>query len=152
MEGSVLHSPLLYYLVYSCLMDAFLSDKALRAISATEQVLLGLPSKGFLIGHKRGPSYIVEEILPCSETMEFSPNVFSSGGPLEDEIIGFILFNHKSENEPSLLSPWAFGKLLIEVGPSKKKPLSLDAFVIVYDKRFSLKKIKTETYNTRKCR
>jgi hypothetical protein len=126
-------------------MDAFISAKAMKTISATARILHNSTSSGYLTGHKRGPRYIVEDVLMFSEKTGFSVENFNSvNNTLDDEVIGFVMFNPKNKQEDAPLFPWSYRKLYVEVRKEKKKSLSFQAFVIEHEKAFSLTKVKTE--------
>lgn len=118
-------------------MDAYLTAEALRAFEAFSILSVKPDFSGFLIGHKRGHRFIVENILPLPKGLRPSlENTFSLDRLLEGKIIGFFAFPPTAERRSSLFHPFACGKLFLGVRASTMRGLRFEPAVIDYEGRF----------------
>ncbi|MGB8953473.1 MAG: hypothetical protein WCC06_12505 [Candidatus Aminicenantales bacterium] len=120
-------------------MDAFLSVEAHRALKALSLLSSKGALSGFLIGHKRGHRFFVENILPSSKDGLPSLDLYDPLDQLyEGKILGFFSFTADRRTTAKILKPLAFGKLFLEVRIGPKGRLILKSHVIEYNQKFFL--------------
>jgi len=127
-------------------MDAYLTAEARRALAAFGALSPKPDLSGFLLGHKRGHRFIVENIFPLPKG--FRPTLehyYSLDRLLDGKIIGFFAFPPTAVPKSDLLQPFACGKLLLGVRVDKKRNLHYESFVIDYDGRFKAKPVGLRT-------
>jgi hypothetical protein len=116
-------------------MDAYLTTEAWRSLEAL--ALLG-GARGYLVGHRRGPRFFVEALVPAASGRPFSGadlralnRVFGGG------TIGFFAVGAgRAAAKQQTLAPFACGKVFIAARYRRGKPLDLQAFVVGYDGKF----------------
>jgi hypothetical protein len=118
-------------------MDAYLTAEARRSLEAL--ALLG-GARGYLVGHRRGPRFIVEAFVPAAGSRRLSgadlralDRVF--GGPA----VGFFAVGPgRSAVRREVLRPFGCGKLFLEARLDARKELVLQAFSVEFDTEFAL--------------
>ena len=101
---------------------------------------------GLLIGHRRGPRIVVESIFPAAAGAALPPP-----GPLDDldrrfggKVIGFFAVRPGAALKKSLLGPYFYGRVLLEVHFSRGGIL-LKAFAVEFDGAFFLAPVPLES-------
>lgn len=123
-------------------MDVYLSLEAENNFKALQEISSDLICDGLLIGHKRGHRYLIEKIFPTMEN--FFPNVekyYSLNQMFKDRIVGFYSFKGNDKKLKIILSPFAYGKLYIEVELNKEKRINFKPYLIDFRKNFYLSPI-----------
>ncbi len=124
-------------------MDAYLSRESYQTLEALSLLAPRSNPTGLLIGHKRGHRYIVERILPTPSGMLISPQkYFDLDRVLDGKIIGFFSAQANDHKTKRILSPFAYGKLFLEVKRSSKSQIKVKPFVVDYAKEFFLTPIR----------
>jgi hypothetical protein len=123
-------------------MDAFLTEDCRRLLEAWGRFSRRPTEKGFLLGHKRGRRFIVEQVVPAGSGFSafiarfHDVNAFFGG-----KIIGFFSFGTGPQTRKLVLSPIGYGKLFLEAGRGFKKGLILNSSVIEFGETFHFKRI-----------
>lgn len=68
-------------------------------------------SKGIILGHKRGDSFIVEDLIPLKK-LNLNSKKFISSLISKREFLGFF---NSEENELSYLSEFLYGSIIIKI-------------------------------------
>ena len=124
-------------------MEVFLSKETSQSFSALQCSHPKINTEGFLIGHKRGNLFFVENILPSPKGIFSSPQkYFQLKKMLEDKILGFYSFQPNETLIKKILAPFAYGKILIRLDLDKTDRLEIMPFAIGHDKNFFLQPIK----------
>jgi len=118
-------------------MDAYLTVEARRSLEAL--ALLG-GARGYLVGHRRGPRFVVEAFIPAAGSRRLSgadlrvlDRVFGSPA------IGFFAAGPgRTAVRREVLRPFGCGKLFLEARLDARKGLVLKAFSVEYDGGFAL--------------
>lgn len=104
------------------------------------------PAWGLLIGHRRGPRIFAERIFPAAAGAVLPPP-----GELEDlerrlggKVIGFFAVRPGTALKKSLLGPYFYGRVLLEVRFSRGGPV-LKAFAVEFDGAFFLAPVPLES-------
>jgi hypothetical protein len=132
-------------------MDAYLTVEARRSLEAL--ALLG-GARGYLVGHRRGPRFVVEALVPAAGGRPFSgadlralDRVFGSTA------IGFFAAGPgRSAAKKEALRPFGCGKLFLEARLEGRKGLVLKAFSVEYDGEFALSPVPIASPGGRKGR
>ncbi len=94
---------------------------------------------GFLIGHKRGQRFFIESIFPSAKSFSFSLKKFLLLNEIfNDKVIGFFSFQDDEKKKRKIMTPFATGKLYLEVKFNKENALDFLPFVIEYKDAFCL--------------
>ena len=124
-------------------MDVYLSPEAYKYLKAQSLFATPQNSDGLIFGHKRGPSFFVEKILPSIKG--FFPSMekyFALNNLFNDKLLGFYSFQTDKNKTRKILAPFAFGKLYLDIQMTKSKSMRIKPFLIEYDKNFSLAPLK----------
>lgn len=122
-------------------MDAYVSANARQFLKA--QIIMGVRTDGFLLGHKRGHRLFVEEILPTQRGFFPSLEKYTSLNTfLNDKIIGFFSFNPDDRTTRKILAPFAQGKLFLDITPRDGQKLDIKSYTIDFDEGFYLSPLK----------
>jgi len=127
-------------------MDAYLAAEASRALKAFSVLSAKPDLSGFLIGHKRGLRFFVENIFPLPKG--FQPTLENYHGLnrlLDEKIIGFFAFPATAGHKRRLFQPFACGKMFLGVRFDKKGGLRFESYFIDYDDHFLAAPIKLQT-------
>ncbi|MBN1222053.1 MAG: hypothetical protein JXB23_02300 [Candidatus Aminicenantes bacterium] len=122
-------------------MDAYLTKDVRQFLDALN--LMDSKSDGFLIGHKRGHRLFVEKLLATHTN--FFPSlekVIALDNLFDKKIIGFFSFDPDEKKVKKILTPFAYGKLYLEIRTQGHKTLEIAPYIIDHDETFVLKKIK----------
>lgn len=123
-------------------MDAYISPRAAKELKAA--VLL-YPEKeivGYLLGHKRGHRYFIENAIHSYSETLFEENIFFSLNDLfSDKIIGFFSVSSKQKNKTIFFNPLGIGRLLLDIHLGKNSTYELKSFQIDYEDAYELKPI-----------
>lgn len=120
-------------------MDAYLSREAHNSLLGLNLVASKTNMDGILIGHKRGQRLFVEKILPTKNG--FFPSYESYlalDKHFQGNLVGFFTFKFNEKKIKKILSPFAFGQLLLNIHPTKKNKMTIKSYVIDYKKDFFL--------------
>jgi len=123
-------------------MDAYLSEEACQFIDAYSLISTHTNPDGILLGHKRGHRYFVERIFQSA--IGFFPSyadLVKLNQIFDEKILGFYSFHVDSEKIQKILSPMTLGFLFLQIDLDKEKNISIQPYVIDYDKDFFLKPI-----------
>jgi len=124
-------------------MDAFLTEDCRRLLEAWGRFSRRPREKGFLLGHRRGRRFIVEQIVPAgSEFPAFIARFHDVNSFFDGRIIGFFSFGASPQTRKLVLSPVGYGKLYLEAGRGPKKNLILISSVIEFGKTFHFRHIR----------
>ena len=115
-------------------MDAYLTEEARRFVEALG--LLG-GGRGYLIGHRRGPRFFVESLVPTAASRPFSgADLRSLERVLGAAAIGFFAVGPgRAAAKKETLRPFGCGKLFLEARRSRS--LELRAFAVEFDGKFA---------------
>jgi len=124
-------------------MDVLITREAeLGIISMNALLRPKSPAWGLLLGHKRGPRFFVERILPAGGAGEV-PDI----GRLEDlnrlweeRIIGLFAVRPSAAFKRVVTGPYFYGKLFVAIRPAKKG-FSVKPSVVEFDRKFFLSAI-----------
>jgi hypothetical protein len=120
-------------------MDAYLSQEAYQSLNAINLISSSSSSDGLLIGHKRGHRFFVEKIFPSLPGFFPSLKKYHELDQLFDgKLLGFFSFNPNKEKVKKILSPFACGKLFLEISSSKQKKMTIKSYVVDYENEFFL--------------
>jgi len=128
-------------------MDAYLTRGAIETLRALALVSSSAPAtEGFLLGHRRGPRRLVEDVLPTRPG--FFPSLesfFESDRLLGGRVIGFFSFKPAPARLKNILAPFAAGKIFLDASPlaskrgASRSSLSPRAFLVDFDRAFRLR-------------
>jgi hypothetical protein len=122
-------------------MDVFLTADAFRSLGAAA-VLARTPVRGYLIGHRRGPRYYAEAVIPAPGIRAFSYTDIQSLDRIYDgRTIGLFMIGRSASAERPRLEPYACGRILIEAKRGAGPGIRIKAFVVEYNRRFVLKPV-----------
>ena len=118
-------------------MDAYLTAEAQRSLEAL--LLLG-GARGYLVGHRRGPRFIVEACIPAAEGRRLSgADLRALDRVFDASPIGFFAAGSgRSAVRKEVLRPFGCGKLYLEARLDAQKGLAIKAFSVEYGGAFSL--------------
>lgn len=124
-------------------MDAYLSREAHQSLTALWLISSNSIPDGFLIGHKRGRSFFVEQILPSLEGFFPSLEKYQELDEFfEGKILGFFSFRTDENKIKKILAPFAFSKLFLEINLDTQKEMTISPYIIDFNKEFLLLPIK----------
>lgn len=123
-------------------MFVYLTDEAqeyflsLAACSFTEN------TDGFLIGHKRGLSFVIERGIPGRKNLFNSPQeFFNLIQSLHDRVIGFYTLSPPSELASKLFQPITAGLLLLQLEIKPNKKVNYHPHLIDFEGHFYYKQL-----------
>ncbi len=118
-------------------MDAHLTAEARRSLEAL--ALLG-GARGYLVGHRRGPRFIVESLVPVAGGRPFSgADVRALDALFGGTTIGFFAVGAgRPAARKGALRPFGCGKILLEARRDARNGRALKAFYVDYDGAFGL--------------
>lgn len=120
-------------------MDAYLSREAHDSLLGLNLTASKTNMDGILIGHKRGQRLFVEKILPTKNGFFSSyENYLALDKHFQGSLVGFFTFKSNEKKIKKILSPFAFGQLLLNIHSTKKNKMTIKSFVIDYKKAFFL--------------
>lgn len=125
-------------------MDAYLTRDAARTLRALA-LFPAAEAEGFLLGHKRGPRYIIEKVLPTEKG--FFPSLTSfiqADETLGGAVIGFFSLKPAPARLKRILAPFALGLIFLDAfsfkaKSAKSRPVRVPkAFVVDFERAFRL--------------
>lgn len=123
-------------------MDAYISQRASKELQAAVLLYSEKDEAGFLIGHKRGHRYFVENIIHSLTDILFAENLFFSLNEIYmDKVIGFFSLSSNITNRKTFFNPIGVGKILLEIRPVKNRIFKVKSFQIDYEDGYKLKPI-----------
>jgi len=123
-------------------MDALLT---LEARQTLEALSLGRSpvSAGILLGHKRGPRFIIEKALPAGRGYyPAQPTYLRLSALFPDKVIGFFSFASQTGLAKVAPPPFAVGKVFLCPKVGAKGRLSFRAFIPDFAQRFILRPVR----------
>jgi hypothetical protein len=124
-------------------MDAYLSREAHQSLTALGLLSSNSVPDGFLLGHKRGHRFFVEQIFPSLKGFFPSLKKYWELDKLyEGKILGFFSFQPDEKKMRKILAPFAYRKLFLKINPNSPKELTIKPYIIDHDKEFLLVPIK----------
>ncbi len=124
-------------------MDSYLSQEAYQSLNFINMISSSSSSDGLLIGHRRGHRFFVEKIFPSA------PGFFPSLKKYHEldqffkgKLLGFFSFNPDEKKIKKILSPFACGKLFLEISSNQQKKMTIKSYVIDYENEFFLLPVK----------
>jgi len=130
-------------------MDVYLTPDARRSLEAL--TLLG-GGRGYLMGHRRGPRFIVEALVPAAGRRPLSGNDVRAldrvfGGP----VLGFFAAGSgRSAAKKEALRPFGCGRIFLEARRGGGTGLSLEAFSVEFRGGFILAPLPVAPSRTRR--
>lgn len=123
-------------------MDVYISRRALKELQAAVLLHAEKENLGFLIGHKRGHRYFIENIIPSLSDILINEKFFFSLNDLfSDKVIGFFSLSPNKTNKKTFFNPIGAGKILLEIRAGENRILNLESFQIDYEDGYKLKPI-----------
>ncbi len=118
-------------------MDAYLTAEARRSVDAL--ALLG-GARGYLLGHRRGPRFVVEALVPAAKGRPFSgADIRALDRIFGSATIGFFVVGPgRPAAKKAALRPFGCGKLFLEARLDARNDLSFKAYTVDYDGEFGL--------------
>ncbi len=124
-------------------MDAYLSQEAYKSLSAISLISSSSNPDGFLIGHKKGHRFFVENIF--SSVNGFFPSLqkyHELDQFYDGKLFGFFSFKPEKNKIKKILAPFACGKLFLELNLNQQNKMSIKSYIIDYKDEFFLFPIK----------
>jgi hypothetical protein len=123
-------------------VDVLFTPEAKREIEALRVVRPAASTWGVLIGHKRGFRFIVEKVFPAGNgrTMPNERLLAGLDGIWPGGVIGLFALRPGALFKKAVLGPAWYGKLVLDLGFSARKP-SLRPFIVEFGRKFSLVRI-----------
>jgi hypothetical protein len=119
-------------------MDVYLTQEADRALEALA-LLATTPVRGYIIGHRRGPRFYVETVVPAPGVTTLScDDVLALDRIFGGRTIGFFVLGRAVRSESIRTKPFACGRILLEVESGPGPGTRVKAFAVDYDRRFVL--------------
>jgi len=121
-------------------MDAYLTPDARRSLEALAR--LG-GARGYLVGHRRGPRFVIETIVPAAAGRAFSgADLRTLDHIFDGAALGFFAAGPgRSSAKKQALRPFGCGKLFLEARLDAVQGLALKAFSVEFEGRFALASI-----------
>ena len=121
-------------------MEVTLSREAELLIRAGRVPARTPPLEGYLLGHRRGPVFFVERLLPFGPVFSLSEDENRRIGRLfEGTILGRFSFRAGPARRRRVLRPGYYGTLFGQAGRGRTGRLRLEMFLVEYDRTFYLK-------------
>ncbi len=97
-------------------------------------------ARGYLVGHRRGPRFVVETLVPAAGGRPFSGvDIRALDRVFGGTAIGFFAAGPgRSAVKKEVLRPFGCGKLLLAARLNARKDLVLEAFTVEFDGGFAL--------------
>lgn len=131
-------------------MDALLAPEARQTLEALS-LSRSPASAGILLGHKRGPRFIIERAVPTTAGYYPAQRTYLRLSALfQEAVIGFFSFSAETGLAKLTPPPFAVGKvfLCLKSGPAGR--LSFRAFSPDYPHRFILRPVRMATVKGKK--
>jgi hypothetical protein len=127
-------------------MDVFITREASDNLKALKVLRPGPSAWGFLIGHKRGCRFFVEQVFPAGAGAGLPPpgGLDELDRLLGRRVIGLFAVRPAAALKKSLLGPYFYGRLFLDVRLSKRE-LGLRPFVVEFDRVFFLAPVPLKT-------
>jgi hypothetical protein len=120
-------------------MDVYLSEEARQQLRAQA---LGIPrgrAAGLLLGHRRGPRFLVERVCPRRfGALPSASTYLELDGIFGGKIIGFYSSGSRAGKASLKWPPYSYNKLYLELELGPKKKLILRPAVVEYSGSFCL--------------
>ncbi len=125
-------------------MDVFIATEAEAGLRADALDAPPGGRRGLLLGHRRGPRYLVVRVFPLGGRSFPDAARFRELDRLFDGgIIGFYGDRDPAPGPAGILQPFGYGKLFLRISAKdlRSRPLSVDPRIIEYDREFYLSPI-----------
>ncbi len=120
-------------------MDVYLSQEAFQSVQAHKLVTGRRTMSGFLVGHKRGQRFFVENAFPSPAGDFLSAGRFRTLDRLfEGKTLGFYSSSSSAKALTRFLQPTFYGKLVLLARSGPGIQLSLNPHVVEFEKSFFL--------------
>jgi hypothetical protein len=118
-------------------MDAYLTPDARRFLEALAR--LG-GARGYLVGHRRGPRFVIETIVPAAAGRAFSgADLRTLDRIFDGAALGFFAAGPgRFAARKEALRPFGCGKLFLGARLDAQRGLVLEAYSVEFDGRFVL--------------
>jgi hypothetical protein len=126
-------------------VDVFITREAFAQIKALKALRPGPSAWGFLLGHKRARRFFVEGLFPaCGVDVPPSPERLDElDRLLAGRVIGLFAVRPAAALKKSVLGPYFYGRLFLDIRLSKKGPV-VRSFIIEFDREFVLAPVPLE--------
>jgi len=120
-------------------VDVFITPEARREIEALRVARPAASTWGFLVGHKRGFRFIVEKVFPAGSGRTLPDERVLAGldGIWPGGIIGLFAFSLSAPVKKAVLGPMFYGKLVLDLGSTARKP-SIRPSIVEFERNFFL--------------
>jgi hypothetical protein len=123
-------------------MDVLVIPEARREIEGLKVLGPAAGTWGVLVGHRRGPRYLVEKVvaaappqrLPDASLLEALDRIWPG------VVIGVVVVRPRAAFRKALLAPAWCGKLVLQLGGPARKPV-LKAVQVTFARRFRLEPV-----------
>jgi hypothetical protein len=118
-------------------VDAQITHAAGVGLEAVRRLKPRTTAWGLLLGHERGGRFVVEGVFPAGGSAALPATVeFDALNRLwEGRLIGLYALRPGPSLRKSVLGPYFFGKLFLELGRTARGA-GLKAFTVEFDRRF----------------
>jgi hypothetical protein len=121
-------------------MDVILSREAEVLLRAGRVPGRTPPLEGYLLGHRRGPVYYIERLVPFGPVFSLTEGEGRRIGRIfNGAILGTFTFRAGQARRRRILRPAFYGTLFGQAGRGRTGQAHLDMFRVEYDRKFYLK-------------
>jgi hypothetical protein len=126
-------------------VDVFITPEAFPDFRAVTLLRTGGPAWGLLLGHKRGLRIFIERLFPAGAgAVPPPPGKFEELDMLFGRrVMGIYAVRPAAAFKKSLLGPYFYGRLFLNLRPSKNGA-ALRFYVVEFDRVFSLAPVRLE--------
>ena len=120
-------------------MDVLITSEARREIEALRVARPAVSTWGFLVGHKRGFRFIVEKVFPAGSGRTLPSERLLAGldGIWPGGVIGLFAVRLSAPVKKAVLGPMFYGKLVLDLGSTVRKP-SIRPSIVEFKRKFFL--------------
>jgi len=127
-------------------MDIYLAAEAVRSLGAVSLLSPAGESRGFLLGHRRGNRFIVENIFSSpAKRWPSLKTLLRLDAEVGGKIIGFFILGAAGPDRMKLLQPIGVGKILIEGRDGRGKRNLFQGKLIDYEEGFRFRPLPVRT-------
>lgn len=118
-------------------MDVYLTQEARKYLEALS--LISQKCDGWLLGHIRGHRYIIEKVFAAPERCSVSlEKLIELDKKFEHDLVGFFAFEPDEEQINVIKTPFAVGKVFLDIKCDPAGELIITPFRIEYETDFIL--------------
>jgi hypothetical protein len=127
---------------YNWDVDVLITPEARREVEGLRVVRPAASTWGFLLGHKRGFRFIVEKVFLAGSGRTLPDKRLITGldGIWPGGVIGLFAVRPGAAFRRAVLGPLWYGKLVLSLGPTSRRP-SILPFVVEFDRKFLLQPV-----------